>query len=92
MRGLAPQVGQYTLGGAGDSLLRGRSSCVLSKDTYDSFVEDLLNSRLLINIFQKTVLARQPSRAADSSPPLLVEGGMGTPPVYWQAGGGGLYI
>jgi hypothetical protein len=53
VRGLAPQVGRYTLGGAGDSLLCGRSSCVLSKDTYDSFVEDLLDSRLLINIFQK---------------------------------------
>ncbi len=25
-------------------------------------------------------------------PPLLAGGGMGTPPVHWQAGGGDLYI
>ncbi len=40
----------------------------------------------------QSVLARQPSRAAD---PLLHSsrgggGGRGTPPVYWQAGGGDL--
>jgi hypothetical protein len=39
-----------------------------------------------------SVLARQPSRAADSLLRSSRGGGMGTPPVYWQAGGRGLYI
>ncbi len=49
----------------------------------------------LASSFKFSVLARQPSRAAD---PLLRSsrggggGAGGTPPVYWHAGGGDLYI
>jgi hypothetical protein len=38
------------------------------------------------------VLARQPSRVADSLLRSSRGGGMGTPPVYWHTGGGDLYI
>jgi hypothetical protein len=40
--------------------------------------------------FSVSVLARQPSRAAD--PLLRFSRGGGTPSVYWQAGGGDLHI
>ncbi len=39
-----------------------------------------------------SVLARQPSRAADFLLRSARGGGMGTPPVYWHTGGGDLHI